>query len=286
MRLLQSLPQHVKRFLLIAYGFSFTLGFGAWYLADSFGVDILLNNDIYFWEGNPNVLLVSLLLTITTLGPFVASLFVWRQSEITLTTRGFNYALMIFLLLAASHVILNSAVWLFDSSSFTPSNLSFPAVIFALIYFGLTSGTEEFGWRGVLYPHIKAHTKSLWDSAFITGLIWGPWHAPFVLYLFVKAGMPVFSIILNFAGFIFSIVLMSYLHGWINLRGGSTLSNYLLHTLHNWYPVALILIFGNTAWATFTGIGAYLITMFVLEYFFSSEVYFPESDADPEAQTG
>ncbi|MEM7334385.1 MAG: CPBP family intramembrane glutamic endopeptidase [Chloroflexota bacterium] len=268
------LPRHINTFLFISYGFSFVLWFGAWSFANRVGANILLNNEIYFWDGNPQVLIVSLLFSIATLGPFIGALFVRKQSNITLSTKGFNIALVVFGLLFGLHIVLMLGAWLFARDTFTTSNINLGAVLFALLYFALTSGTEEFGWRGVLYPHVKKHSKSLWDSAFVTGLIWGPWHTPFVLYLFVTAGMPIISIVLGYVGFIMTIVLQSYLHGFVNVRGGSTLANYLLHTLHNWFPILLIFIFQDTPIATVASIGGYVLTLFFLERFFSSEQFF------------
>lgn len=275
-----SFPRYVYKFLAIAYGFSFLVWFGAWYLADMFGVDVLINNDTYFWDGNWQVLLVSVLFAIATLGPFIGAMMVRKESDITLGPQGVDKAIFVAGLLFAMLALLSGIAWLFMRDTFEPSKYGIGALIFALVFFALTSGTEEFGWRGVLYPHIRDKSKSLWDSAFYTGLIWGPWHTPFVLYLFVKAGQPLIGIILSYLGFIMTIVLMSYLHGWINVRGASTFSNYLLHTLHNWLPILIIFIFGEAAGvAALVSIGGYLAVILILENFFSSKQYFDQTES-------
>ena len=272
-----SSPKHIKTFLLIAYGFSFALWFIAWYVANRVGVDVLLNNEIYFWKGDSWVLGVSLLFSLATLGPLIGALAVRKESHITLGLRGFKNTLLVFGILLALQMLLTFGVRLFAPETFGASRVSFRALLFALLYFALTSGTEEFGWRGVLYPHVKEKTASLWDSAVVTGLIWGPWHTPFVLYLFVEAELPFIGIITSYVGFIMTIIFMSYLHGWVNVRGGSTLGNYLLHILHNWLPVLMLFVFAETALASIASIGAYLLTITVLERFFPSKRYFEGS---------
>ena len=272
-------PKHISIFLIISYSFSFILWFSGWLIADKSGLNILLNNEIYFWDGNPQILLVSLLFAVATLGPFIGALVVRKQSKITVNTQGFGLSLAVFALLFTIQALFMLGLWLFAGETFTATNMTFGGVLFALLYFALTSGTEEFGWRGVLYPHVRDHSKSLWDSAFVTGLVWGPWHTPFVLYLFVTAGLPIIGIVLSYAGFIMSIVLMSYLHGFVNVRGGSTLANYLLHTLHNWFPILLLFMFSDTALAALAAIGAYVATALILERFFPSQRFFSQAGA-------
>lgn len=267
-------PQHVRTYLLIAFGFSFVLWFGAWLLASRLGVDVLLNNEIYFWDGNGQVLLVSLLFAIATLGPFIGAMVVRKQSHISLSAKGFKDVLLLFAFVLAVNAVATLAAWLFARDTFSSSDLGVGALIFALIYYVFTSGTEEYGWRGVLYPHIRDHAKSLWDSAFFTGLIWGVWHTPFVLYLFVQADVPLIGIVVNYAGFLMTIVLDAYLHGWINVRGGSTLANHLLHTLNNWMPVLLVFVFTVTPLAAPITIASTLLTVILLERFFPTKSYF------------
>ncbi len=264
-------PKHIKLYLVIAYSFSFLLWFLGWYLADLFGVDILLNNDIYFWDGGRDVLLVSLLFSIATLGPFIGALAVWKESDITLTTKGVRDALFVAGLLGGFFLLFNALGRFIETGQ---STHTIGSVLFALVYFALTSGTEEFGWRGVLYSHIKAKSESLWRSALYTGLIWGPWHTPFVLYLFSKQGMPLFGIITSYIGFIGTIILMSYLHGWVNVRGGSTFANYLLHTLHNWLPIPMLFLFTENALAPLASIIGYVATILVLQKWYPSDQYF------------
>lgn len=264
-------PSHIKKFLLIAYTFSSVLWLAGWAIADRLNVAVLINSDLYNWAGDNDVLLVSLLFAIATLGPFIGALVVRRESGWQVSADGVPNALFVGGLFALATAIFALL------TSFSAENervYGFGYVAFALLYFALTSSTEEFGWRGVLYPHIRKHSKSLWDSAFYTGLIWGPWHTAFVLYLFVNAGMPLIAIVLNYLGFIFTTVLMSYLHGWVAVRSQSVFANYLLHTLHNWIPILFIFLLGQSPLATIISIAAYLSVVFFLEKRHPSTQYF------------
>lgn len=89
--------------------------------------------------------------------------------------------------------------------------------------------------------------------------------------------MPLIGIVLSYVGFIGTIILMSYLHGWVNVRGGSTFTNYLLHTLHNWLPIPMLFLFTENAFASLASIGGYLATIFVLQKWYPTDHYFTQS---------
>lgn len=107
----------------------------------------------------------------------------------------------------------------------------------------ITSGTEEFGWRGYLHPELRRHDRTFWASAWKGGLVWAVWHYPLMLFLYWPLG-PV--MVLTLAGFTASIVAMAWITGLVYERSNSIALAALLHALNNTASYALVLIFPTT----------------------------------------
>ena len=43
--------------------------------------------------------------------------------------------------------------------------------------------SEELGWRGYLWSHLRGHSRwgGFWKTSAMTGLLWGMWHIPIIL---------------------------------------------------------------------------------------------------------
>ncbi len=107
-----------------------------------------------------------------------------------------------------------------------------------------TSGTEEFGWRGFLYPAMKAGGASFWDIAWKGGLIWAAWHFPLMILMYLPMGFAV--LIPSLIGFCASIVAMNYITNLVYERTGSLPAVMLLHALNNTASFAVALLFPGT----------------------------------------
>lgn len=108
----------------------------------------------------------------------------------------------------------------------------------------VTSGTEEFGWRGFLYPAMKVGGGSFWDIAWKGGLIWAVWHFPMMVQMYLPMGLAV--LIPSLVGFCASIVAMNYITNFIYERTGSLPAVMLLHALNNTASFAVSLLFPGT----------------------------------------
>lgn len=115
------------------------------------------------------------------------------------------------------------------------------AVIGYLVANFITSGTEEFGWRGVLYPQLKATTAKFWDVSLKGGIIWAIWHYPLMVMLYLPFGLAV--LIPSLIGFTASIVGMNYITNVIYEKTNSIWLSMLLHALNNTTSFLMILLF-------------------------------------------
>ncbi len=150
--------------------------------------------------------------------------------------------------------LILSAVGILSFISFVPGlvflkyfdlDVNFTRVILLIIVFFiyqvLTSGMEEFGWRGFLFPEMRK-SYNLWDASIKTGFIWGFWHTPVVLYMFWSQNMPIPQMVSSFAGFIAGIVGMSVIHGYFYERSKSVYLSVFIHALGNSLPLIIGLL--------------------------------------------
>ena len=121
-----------------------------------------------------------------------------------------------------------------------------------LLYFGtmfvlqfVSSGLEEFGWRGFLLPEFLKE-NDVWDSSLKTGIIWALWHSPIVFYIFYLQGMTLVPMLFSFVGFSVGIVAMSVVHSYFFIKTKSVLFSVYVHAVGNTVPlIAGLLIMGS-----------------------------------------
>lgn len=88
---------------------------------------------------------------------------------------------------------------------------------------------EEIGWRGLLVPQM-ARITTFSRMALITGLIWGLWHVPLLIFGDYNAGTPWWYALLCFTVL---IVGMNFAFAWLRLASGSIWPVVLMHASHN-----------------------------------------------------
>jgi len=88
---------------------------------------------------------------------------------------------------------------------------------------------EEIGWRGLLVPQM-ARITTFSRTALITGLIWGLWHVPLILFGNYNAGTPWWFALLCFTVL---IVGMNFAFTWLRLASGSIWPTVVMHASHN-----------------------------------------------------
>jgi len=88
---------------------------------------------------------------------------------------------------------------------------------------------EEYGWRGYLLPRLLPLGEI--RASLLVGLIWGPWHVPFLLAGLNYPGVKFWVALLVFC---FTVVVLSFAYTWFYVASsGSVLVVALLHQSNN-----------------------------------------------------
>lgn len=88
---------------------------------------------------------------------------------------------------------------------------------------------EEIGWRGFLAPALAGRV-GFTAASLITGVIWGAWHIPGLVYADYNGGTPAWFAI---SCFMVLVVSSSFIMTWFRLRSGSLWTAALMHASHN-----------------------------------------------------
>lgn len=125
----------------------------------------------------------------------------------------------------------------------------------------VTSGTEEFGWRGFLYPHMRQTQQPFWNIAWKSGLLWAVWHYPLMLLLY--GGMGVAVALPTLAGFTAGIVAMAYLSNYVYERTHSIGLLMLMHALNNTGGFILMLLYPKTPFTFLSSLVAWALVAYL-----------------------
>ena len=94
---------------------------------------------------------------------------------------------------------------------------------------------EEIGWRGFLVPELYK-SQGFTKTSLITGLIWGVWHLPILLFADYNSGTPSWFAMPCFMVLIISI---SFIYTWFRMKSGSLWTGVILHGSHNLFIQAI-----------------------------------------------
>lgn len=102
-------------------------------------------------------------------------------------------------------------------------NLSLGMVLASLVSLG-----EELGWRGYLVPRLVR--GGLPAPLVLSGLVWGVWHLPMILFGdYATSGLPWLSGL----QFMAVVTLAGVFFGWLRLASGNVWTAVLAHNAHN-----------------------------------------------------
>jgi len=88
---------------------------------------------------------------------------------------------------------------------------------------------EEIGWRGLLVPQLARMGSFTW-TALVSGVIWGLWHIPIIIWGGYSSGAPTWYAV---ACFMVLITGISFVFAWLRLASGSIWPALILHATHN-----------------------------------------------------
>lgn len=88
---------------------------------------------------------------------------------------------------------------------------------------------EEIGWRGFLAPALAGRV-GFTGASLITGVIWGAWHIPGLIFTDYNGGTPPAYAI---TCFMVMVIASSFIMTWFRLRSGSLWTAALIHASHN-----------------------------------------------------
>jgi len=89
---------------------------------------------------------------------------------------------------------------------------------------------EEIGWRGFMIWEMRK-VMPFWAVGLLSGLIWGMWHWPGILFTDYNAGEG--SQVVQMTLFTLSIAPMGIVYAWFTFRSGSLWPAAILHASHN-----------------------------------------------------
>ncbi|HAP61866.1 MAG TPA: CPBP family intramembrane metalloprotease domain-containing protein [Cytophagales bacterium] len=139
---------------------------------------------------------------------------------------------------------------------------------------------EEIGWRGFLVPALYGK-YGFAKTSVITGLIWGLWHAPILLFADYNNGAPV---VYALACFLLLVVSISFVYTWFRIRSGSLWTAVILHASHNLFIQSIFTPLtedtGNTAYFIDEfGIALPIVAIALAYYFWSRRHQLPPVSA-------
>ncbi|MCH8560713.1 MULTISPECIES: CPBP family glutamic-type intramembrane protease [unclassified Nesterenkonia] len=267
----------VATYLLVSFGWTWLLWIGGWWLGDVRAAPVtpqMTLVDVWAMIGAVGFL-PQLLFALGVFGPLLGYLAVGRYRPFW----GRPTPETVFLATAVPVVTAVPAFVVTMASGIAVADVSASAAVGAVgVYFVsnlLTSGTEEFGWRGFLHPVLREHDATFWGAAWKGGLVWAVWHYPLMVMLYWQLG-PV--MVLTIGGFTASIVAMAWITALVYERSNSLALAALLHGLNNTAGFALVLLFPGTPFTVVSAVMAWVVVA-VLERRY-------RVDAQPSSQGG
>lgn len=248
----------VAIYLIVSFGWTWSLWIGGWWLGDVGAVPVSPQMTFFDVAGMIGAagLLPQLLFALGVFGPLLGYLAVGRYRPVW----GRPTTESVLLVTAVPVVTVVPAFVITIVAGISMADVSAGAAVGAIgVYLVsnlLTSGTEEFGWRGFLHPALRKRERTFWGAVWKGGLVWAAWHYPLMVMLYWQLG-PV--MVLSIAGFTASIVAMAWITGLVYERSDSIALAALLHGLNNTAGFSLVLLFPGTPFAVVSAAMAWVV---------------------------
>ena len=262
-------------YLVSTFIWTWSCWISAYVLTQSFGYNLQTDInifDLFAGFSHPNELFVQLIFFLGVFGPLIGFIVTGSCKNLKLFPK-FNKKYLLFVLLIP---LLYSIPTIFISiftGYFNPIKedvlLIASSIVLYFVSNFITSGTEEFGWRGYLYNNLKTKEKSFWTISWKGGLIWGLWHYPLLFIMYFNQGLMV--LIPSLIGFTASIVAMNFITNYIYKETRSLPLVMTLHTLNNTSSYIIILLFPKTPFLILSNIFVWFLVWVIDKKYVSKE---------------
>lgn len=264
----------IKRYLIIAFGWTWSLWTASYLISSSIGHKLVTDIDIFKMVPrfiSSNGFLPQIIFALAVFGPMLGyfcsktkgSFWGDPKKEIVLIS-----------IITPIVMIVPTVILSYVSGQFTDKKITFDFLYAIVLYFIsniITSGTEEFGWRGYLYPALKEKCRTFWDIAWKGGLIWALWHYPLMIFLYYDLG--IFVLLPSLVGFTAAIVAMNYITNFIYERSKSVFLSMLLHAINNTASFSVMFFFPKTSFSIISSIMAWAAVAYIeKKYKLNSEI--------------
>jgi len=234
---------------------------------------------------------LSFLGTLSSYGPLLAALILsasegreslkewWKRiSKWHISRLGYRDLLILLLAIFAPLFVIGLVVGPIPTlDGLTASLLIFlPYTLYEL----LTSGMEEPGWRGYALPRLQERYSAK-KSSIILGLIWGIWHWPAFIPVFINIlNEPGATIAIAFAMttvqvlvYTFSSILAaSFIHTWLYNRTQGAFINILLHGGSNAIAGFILAVVPNPILGLVYGLVRWVVAIVIIRFFWNERL--------------
>ena len=254
-------------YLSVAFLWTWICWIGAFLLADSGGFVLDTGSSIFtlFSQFKQiNILMVQILFALGVYGPILGYFIAGGYKQLK-TVKNDTLSVWILVICIPVIMVVPSIIFSLLAGQFSNEITSTQGFLIAVILYAfsnfITSGTEEFGWRGFLYPYLKTTSKNFQNSAWIGGLIWALWHYPLMIIMYSSLGITV--MIPYLIGFTAGIVAMSYILNYIYEKSGSLLMVMTLHALNNTMSFIMLLLFPKAPYAIISSLISWAVVWYL-----------------------
>lgn len=261
------MKQNPLIYLIAAFAWTWSCWIGAYYLSLAMGHSLATGATIFdligqFSTGTGQY--PQLLFALGVYGPLIGYLLVGRGQKRPLgkkiDKKVVTMAAIIPLVIGIPTVILSLMLGYFNPGETAPGVMLGLIGLYFISNF-ITSGTEEFGWRGFLFPYLRKKETGFWPATWKGGLVWAVWHYPLMVILYIGQGPWV--LVPTLVGFTAGIVAMNYIINYIYEKTQSLPVVMGLHALNNTVSFGIMLFFPGTPLLFLTSLMAWAVVAYL-----------------------
>jgi len=255
------MKKKVIPYLIISFGWTWTLWLIGYFYSNSFGHELKADAtlfDLFTKFSDSHALTAQIIFALAVFGPLIGYLLVRRkQKRMFVGHIKLEYTLLAIIIpiVSAFPAVLLSIFLGYSDTNVITFTVAIPIALYFVSNI-LTSGTEEFGWRGFLYPHMKDNESSFWRITLRTGILWALWHYPLMFILYWGQGLA--TLLPSLIGFTAGIIAMAYISNFIYEKTSSIALAMLMHALNNTASFAVVLLFPKTPFVFLSSVMAWV----------------------------